>query len=135
MTKAIINLPSIDMTSEFTENASICDSLAVIEENLKTALSLNRYAVLQYCPKAVNCCRVLFKYLNNAAADPSILIYYEGYHAYLKVERKDNNILNEINNELIDFINNYRTRLTLNEFKQTLITHAIIKDEEEDELY
>lgn len=130
-----MSLPVIDSTN-FTENAEIASRISEINQNLTKALSLNRYAVLQYCPKAVNCCRVLFKYLNNAAADPSsILIYYEGYHAYLKVERKDNNILNEINNELIDFINNYRTRLTLNELKQTLITHGLIKDEEEDELY
>jgi hypothetical protein len=126
---------SIDSTN-FTENAEIASRISEINQNLKKALSLNRYAALQCCPKAVNCCSVLFKYLNNAAADPSsILIYYEGYHAYLKVERKNNNILNEINNELIDFINNYRSRLTLNELKQTLITNAIIKDEEEDELY
>lgn len=130
-----MSLPVIDTTTNFTENAGIASCISEINQRLTTALCLNSHAVLQYCPKAVNCCRLLFKYLNNAAtASSSTLIYYEGYHAYLVAECKDSNILEEINNELIDFIKNYRSLLTLNELKQTLITHGLIEDEEEDEL-
>ena len=128
-----MSLPVIDTSTNFTENAGIASCISEINQHLTTALCLNSHAVLQYCPKAVNCCRVLFKYLNNATTSSSTLIYYEGYHAYLEAEGKDSNILNEINNELIDFIKNYRSRLTLNELKQTLITHGLIEDEEEDE--
>ena len=128
-----MSLPVIDTSTNFTENAGIASCISEINQHLTTALCLNSHAVLQYCPKAVNCCRVLFKYLNNATTSSSTLIYYEGYHAYLEAECKDSNILNEINNELIDFIKNYRSRLTLNELKQTLITHGLIEDDEEDE--
>jgi len=130
-----MSLPVIDTSTNFTENAGIASCISEINQHLTTALCLNSHVVQQYCPKAVNCCRVLFKYLNNAATSSSNLIYYEGYHAYLEAEHKDNNILNEIDNELIDFIKNYRSHLTLNELKETLIKHGLIKDEEGDELF
>lgn len=129
-----MSLPVINTSTNFTENAGIASCISEINENFHKALNLNSHALRHYCPKAVKCCVTLFKYLNNAAAASSTLVYYEGYHAYLEAECKDSNILEEINNELIDFIKNYRSLLTLNELKDTLIKYRLIEDEEDDEL-
>ena len=144
MSKAIINLPSIDMSTEFTENASICDSLAVIEENLKTALELNYIAAKKYCGKSVDAVVSIFKYIKEATgdgfhSDMNIMMYRDGLYKFLsEVFQKETpgNELKDINDELVEFIINYRSPYTFNEVGETLKHYSLIeKDVDEDEYF
>ena len=141
MSKAVINLPSIDMSTEFAMNASICDSLAVIEENLKTALQLNYIAAKKYCGKSVDAVVSIFKYIKEAKGDgfhsDMNLMYRDGLYKFLsEVFQKETlgNELKDINDELVEFIINYRSQYTFNEISETLKHYSLIeKDVDEDE--
>lgn len=142
MSKAIINLPSIDMTSEFTENACICDSLAVIEENLRTALSLNRNFAKKACANAIEAIKSIYTYVNEAkgnllGGNINELMYRAGLYNYLDSINKDklDDTLKDINDELVNFIVNYRSSYIINEIGETLKYYAFIENEEDDDEY
>lgn len=144
MTKAIINLPSIDMTSEFTENASICDSLAVIEENLKTALSLNSNFAKKACANAIEAIKSIYDYVNEAkgnlweGGNINELMYRVGVYNYLNQtfdKDKLDDELKDINDELVEFIINYRSSYIINEISETLRRYSLINVDDDDEYF
>lgn len=141
MSKAIIKLPNIDMTSEFTENATICDSLSVIEENLKTALCLNSNVAKTQCAEAIASIKLIHEYVKEAKGNLwgniNPLMYKVGVYHYLNQrfgKDKLDDELKDINDELVEFIINYRSTYTFNEISETLRRYSLIKvDEDEDE--
>ena len=139
MSKAIISLPSIDTSNEFTENACICDSLSIILENLRTALSLNRVFATTKCAKAIQAIKSIYVevYSAKGGVNTNPLMYKVGLYNYLHSINKDklDDTLKDINDELVEFIINYRSSYTVNEIGKTLKYYAFIENEEDDDEY
>ena len=143
MSKAIISLPSIDTSNEFTENACICDSLSIILENLRTALSLNRVFATTKCAKAIQAIKSIYVEVYSAkgniwkGVNTNPLMYKVGLYNYLHSINKDklDDTLKDINDELVEFIINYRSSYTVNEIGETLKYYAFIENEEDDDEY
>ena len=143
MSKAIISLPSIDTSNEFTENACICDSLSIILENLRTALSLDRVFATTKCAKAIQAIKSIYDEVYSAkgnlwkGVNTNPLMYKVGLYNYLHSINKDTlgDTLKDINDELVEFIINYRSSYTVNEIGKTLKYYAFIENEEDDDEY
>ena len=143
MSKAIISLPYIDTSNEFTENACICDSLSIILENLRTALSLNRVFATTKCAKAIQAIKSIYVEVYSAKGNiwkgenTNPLMYKVGFYNYLHSINKDklDDTLKDINDELVEFIINYRSSYTVNEIGETLKYYAFIENEEDDDEY
>ena len=143
MAKAIINLPSIDMTSEFTEDAGICDSLAIISENLRTALGLNSNFAKTQCTEAIAAIKLIHEYVKEAKGNlweginTYPLMYRVGVYNYLASLGKDklDDELKNINDELVEFIINYRSAYTFNDISETLRRYSLINDDDDEDDY
>ena len=136
MSKAIINLPSIDTTSEFTEDATICDSLLVISENLRTALGLNSNLAKTQCAEAIASIKSIYHKVYEAKGNLCVcecintypLMYRVGVYNYLASIGKEklDNELKDINDKLVEFIVNYRSTYTFNDIGETLRRYSLI---------